>query len=106
MTADCARCGGACCETITLAVNGTNNDLRYFIELRSTPQTQEDGTVSRNFIVPCHMLKDGRCLIYDLGRPQMCKDFAPGGPHCQATVRALRSPDAAEEILGSPAESA
>jgi hypothetical protein len=103
MTGDCVRCGGACCETITLAVNGTNNDLMKFIELRSSPQAQPDGSTSRNFIVPCSMLKDGRCLIYDAGRPQMCKDFQPGGPHCQATVRARRSPEESAAILGEVA---
>lgn len=96
--ADCQRCGGACCESITLDLSTTNNDFLRFIELRSMPQKKEDGTVARNFNIPCMALKEGRCAIYE-SRPQMCKDFEPGGMLCITTVTARRSAAEAIEIL-------
>lgn len=98
----CVRCGGACCESITLDLSTTNNDFLRFLELRSKPQKKADGTVARNFEVPCYALIGGRCGIYN-HRPQMCRDFEPGGVHCVATVTARRSADEAAAILGEPA---
>lgn len=97
--ADCARCGGACCESITLDLSTTNNDFLRFIELRSLPQKKADGTVARNFAVPCSALVGGRCGIYD-ARPQLCRDFEPGGPLCITTVLARRSAAEVVAILG------
>lgn len=97
MTA-CEQCGGACCESVTLEIAGQNNDFLRFLELRSIPQMTEKGTIARNFNVPCSMLRCGRCLIYDT-RPQMCKDFPPGGAHCRSTVIARRTPDEAAAIF-------
>jgi hypothetical protein len=97
MNAACERCRGACCETITLDVAGTNNDLLRFIELRSIPQVNEQGKVARNFNVPCSMLQDGRCAIYET-RPQMCRDFIPGSAYCVTTVLSRRSAEEAAAI--------
>ena len=97
--ADCQRCGGACCESVTLDLATTNNDFLRFIELRSKPQKKADGTVARNFEVPCYAHVGGRCAIYD-HRPQMCQDFVPGGPLCIATVMARRSAEEIVAILG------
>lgn len=98
--ADCVRCGGACCESVTLEVNGPNNDFLRFLELRSQPQMQPSGKLARNFECRCLMLKAGRCLIYEQ-RPKMCAAFEPGGNFCRTTVEARRSADEALAILGS-----
>ena len=82
---DCAVCLGACCESITLNVRMPTDDLQRFVELRSKPIGND-----RNFEVPCTALINGRCGIYP-NRPQVCRDFEPGGTHCLSTVKARRS---------------
>lgn len=94
----CGRCGGACCETVTLEIKPLSGDFQQFIEYRSKPQLLEDGRLFRNFACPCAMLKAGRCVVYE-GRPQMCRDFAPGGPQCKATVLARRGQPEADVIF-------
>ena len=95
---DCAVCRGACCESITLSVTMPTDDLMRFVELRTKPTTQ-NGQIMRNFEVPCSALIEGRCGIYP-NRPQVCRDFAPGGPGCLATVRARRTREQYEAIRG------
>lgn len=96
--ADCLRCGGACCESVTLEVKAPTADFQRFIELRSLPQLMADGRIFRNFDARCHMLHEGRCVIY-AQRPAMCVAFEPGGANCQATVRSRRTPAEADAIL-------
>lgn len=100
----CERCGGACCEAITLDITpfAQSSDFVRFLEFRSLPQVREvDGkqTVNmRMFEARCLMLKDGRCCVYGQ-RPKMCQVFEPGGENCRTTVKARRSPELAAIIL-------
>lgn len=93
----CERCGGACCESITLSVRMGSDDLQRFVELRTKPVLTADG-IERNFNVPCSLLVAGRCVGYEI-RPQVCRDFLPGSEKCQVTVRARRPPELVEAIL-------
>jgi Fe-S-cluster containining protein len=100
----CEICGGACCEAVTLDITpfAQSSDFVRFLEFRSVPQIREvDGKQSVNmrmFEAKCLMLKDGRCCVYD-HRPKMCQMFEPGGPNCQTTVTARRTPEIAGIIL-------
>ena len=104
----CERCGGACCEAVTLDITpfAQSSDFIRFLEFRSVPQVREiDGKKTVNmrlFEAPCLMLQNGRCAAYAV-RPVLCKCFEPGGSACRSTVRARRTAEHALEILGPDA---
>jgi len=100
----CEKCQGACCEAIcidTLPL-ALSSDFQRFLEFRTTPQIREvDGKqkLMRLFEVPCRMLINGKCNVYNQ-RPMLCKVFKPGGVDCITTIVSRRGPEKAREILG------
>lgn len=42
-----------------------------------------------NFEVPCQMLEDGLCTIYE-ARPKICRSLEIGGPRCLNTIKRRR----------------
>ena len=74
----CIECGSLCCNSMLLLTSGMSaEDVQYW------------GTIGRAVGVgvvvdmKCRQLVDGKCSMYDL-RPTKCRDFAVGGPTCQA----------------------
>lgn len=88
----CQLCRGACCESITLAVNATDPDTARWIDFHGTRTA--DGL---NFACACSMLKDGLCSIYST-RPKPCADYQVGSDACRSAI-ARRRPEQAAEIL-------
>jgi Fe-S-cluster containining protein len=79
-----------------------SRDALEWVVLHGT--VDEEGYVE--FDNPCAALTErGACDIY-ADRPQVCKDFAPGGKACLDTVRKRRSPAEYELIRekGDPVE--
>jgi Fe-S-cluster containining protein len=100
----CGKCGGACCEAVTLDITPFAQSVEFlrFLEFRSKPQPREvEGKVVthfRMFEAKCLMLQEGRCMVYSQ-RPEICRAFEPGSKNCESTVRARRTPEEAEAIL-------
>lgn len=96
----CEACRGACCEEVLIPrvmFAAPNDDVRRWFELRGSivPHELLEGIelpeAGLRLEVPCGALEDGLCSIYE-DRPDVCREFAPGGRHCLETVRRRRSP--------------
>jgi Fe-S-cluster containining protein len=81
----CQGCG-ACCVGLRVevrpSIDDVPEDLICVDEEGDTPilvmQQRDDGS--------CVALVGGECSIYDR-RPQVCRDFEPGGAHCLVMLR-------------------
>jgi Fe-S-cluster containining protein len=93
----CAECRGACCQSFSLPaihILAPTADARRWVELHAATvhQTLRHGQILE-FETPCTKLTgEGSCGIYDT-RPQVCREYRPGGVECLATVKARRSPE-------------
>lgn len=73
----CAACRGACCEFMVLTMTGSPQG-QYWAYLHATGM-HHDGMILE---VPCRMLRDGQCQIYDV-RPEACRKMVVGAADCQ-----------------------
>jgi Fe-S-cluster containining protein len=96
----CDVCRGACCEEVILPrvmFLAPTEDIRRWWEYRGELVSHEliEGIelpeAGIRLELPCTKLEDGgRCSIYE-DRPDVCRDYAPGGRHCLETVARRRS---------------
>lgn len=93
---NCDICVGACCEAFAVKESDLrlpDADTLHWFGLHGV---KRDGWIT----LECRCTKlspRGRCTIYD-DRPQVCRDFRPGGPECLEFVRARRLPAEYAEI--------
>lgn len=96
----CDACRGACCEEVLLPrvmFLAPTDDIRRWFELRGklVPHELIEGIELPEagilLELQCTALEDGRCSIHE-DRPDVCRDYAPGGRHCLETVARRRSP--------------
>jgi Fe-S-cluster containining protein len=92
-TFECDGCG-ACCRTYPIFASKTDADLepRIASEARKLPRSlAQPGWDYQLFPLPflsacCFLDENDRCAVY-AARPQVCRDFAAGGPQCQEARR-------------------
>ena len=87
---ECKRCG-ACCANVGHPILGSEEignlppDIRYVVEWfqRHDPNRDE-------YVTPCYFFNmvTRKCLIYE-HRPQVCREFKPGGHLCKELRRAF-----------------
>ena len=84
MTA-CERCKGACCESITVPLKSTSEDVQRWLSFHGNET--ENGI---RFECKCSKLKNGKCSIYE-SRPEVCRTYEVGSRACRETVELKRS---------------
>ena len=87
---DCAQCAGACCEEVHLSAEFVfrpgHDDVAEWLRQHGEPSV--DGL---RWELRCIKLEPGgRCSIYE-DRPQLCRDYEPGGAPCLDVVRRRRT---------------
>ena len=90
---NCLRCGGACCEEFQIPVgtvfptrdDPVGLDIYRWVTFHAT--TSEFQLL---FDCRCTKLINGQCSTYE-DRPNVCREYVAGGPHCLATVRRRRN---------------
>ncbi len=94
--AACARCRGACCESIVLPVvlDEVPVGIRQAMKLRGS--VRDIGGVRIDSRCR-HLSRKGLCAIHE-ARPDICRRFEVGSPACRAAIEANR-PRVAAQIL-------
>lgn len=86
---NCAGCGGACCETLSITTPVVTAAARLWVLLHGVDVERIE--LGRTLDRRCTALTSvGSCSIY-ADRPQVCRNYVRGGPACLLTVRRRRS---------------
>jgi len=91
----CFVCGGCCCKGVRLNLGLIKDaDARRWLEYHGELQGEM-------FVldVPCRMLEDGECTVYDQ-RPEACRRFEVGSTACRNAIERYGGERTAE-ILAS-----
>lgn len=98
---DCRVCRGACCESMTIALNIPDTDEGRWIALHAIGGGTNSKAVT--FEVRCTALtEEGQCRIHGWDeRPVMCDVFPVGGPGCLEAIATRRTAEEAARIFAS-----
>ena len=68
----CSECDGRCCKTVRFELK--DFDHKRWVELHGIKVVEVGVKDYAEFPIPCKMLKDGLCTIYE-NRPDLCRRF-------------------------------
>ena len=80
----CEACGGACCKYVSISVPYMTADQERWARTRG----ELDLTTWRIRSRCEHLGGDDRCMIYET-RPDVCREYAVGGPMCKDARAAM-----------------
>lgn len=85
----CARCQGACCESILIDARNALVDPEWAKVRGIGLVTLPGGARALEIEAPCPQLKGGACSIYDT-RPEVCRNYEVMALPCRFAVSRRR----------------